>query len=46
MPFFNLYDTLPKEIVPGYKASFVNTDNVTMAFSEVRAGAPLPEHFH
>ena len=35
-----------KEIVKGYKAKFVHTENITLAFWEVEANAILPSHSH
>lgn len=36
----------PKEIVKGYKAKFIHTDKMTIAFWEVEAGAVMPVHRH
>lgn len=36
----------PKEIIKGYKARFIHTENMTMAFWEVEAGAVMPVHHH
>lgn len=35
-----------KEIITGYKARFVHTEHVTLAFWEVKKGALLPQHSH
>jgi len=35
-----------REIVKGYKARFIHTENMTMAFWEVEAGAVMPMHHH
>ena len=35
-----------KEILAGFKAQFVHTDNMTLSFVEVEVGAVLPEHSH
>jgi quercetin dioxygenase-like cupin family protein len=35
-----------KEPVPGYKAVFVHTDNITVACWDVEDGAVMPEHSH
>ena len=35
-----------KEIVPGFQARMVHTENMTISYVEVEAGAELPEHFH
>ena len=36
----------PKEIIKGYKARFIHTEMMTMAFWEVEAGAVIPIHHH
>ena len=46
MPAYNLNEIEQKEIIPGYKARFVHSENVTIAFWNVKAGAILPEHSH
>jgi len=35
-----------KEIIPGFFARFVHTENVTLVFWEARAGSTFPEHAH
>ncbi len=35
-----------KEIVPGYFAKFIHSENMTVAYWDVRAGAGLQEHSH
>lgn len=35
-----------KEVINGYKARFIHTGNVTLAFWEVEKDALLPEHSH
>jgi quercetin dioxygenase-like cupin family protein len=34
------------EIIKGYKARFIHTENTTLAFWEIEKGALLPEHSH
>lgn len=46
MPYIDLNEIAPRELVPGYHARFVHTDNMTMAFWKVDAGAVLSEHKH
>ena len=36
----------PREIIKGYKARFIHTETMTMAFWEVEAGAVMPIHHH
>ena len=46
MIFQNLNDIPEREIVPGYRARFLHSDNMTLAFWDVDPGASLPEHSH
>jgi len=46
MPFIDLDQIKAKEIVPGYRAVFVHSDSMTLAYWTVEAGADLPEHSH
>lgn len=36
----------PREMIPGYKAKFIHTERMTIAFWEVTAGASMPVHQH
>lgn len=42
----NLSDVKGKEIIPGYHGKFVHTENMTLAYWNIAAGSPLPEHVH
>ena len=46
MAFLSISDLQEKEIAPGYRARFVHSDNLTLAYWEVDPGAELPEHSH
>ncbi len=46
MAFVNLKDIEQKELVPGYKVRFVHSDNMTLAYWDIDAGAALPLHSH
>jgi quercetin dioxygenase-like cupin family protein len=35
-----------KEIIPGFFARFVHTENVSVVFWEAKAGSTFPEHSH
>jgi len=35
-----------REVVPGYFARFVHTENMTLSYFKIRAGAEMPEHSH
>ncbi len=39
-------DIPSKEILPGFIARFVHTENNTVGFVEITAGSELPEHAH
>ena len=44
--FKNLNDIDCKEIVPGFRAKFVHSENMTFAYWDIEAGSELPEHSH
>ena len=45
--FYKNLKTIPaKEIIPGYRVHFIHTDNLTIAYWDIDAGAPLPDHKH
>lgn len=46
MPLVDLANIAPKEIVPGYSARFIHTNNMTFSYLDVKAGAALKEHSH
>jgi quercetin dioxygenase-like cupin family protein len=46
MPFIELKNINEKEIVSGYKARFVHSENMTTAFWNIKKGHSLPEHSH
>ena len=46
MERLNLNEIEPRELVPGFKARFVHSKNMTLAFWEVAAGSSLPVHSH
>ena len=46
MAFLELKDLVGKEIVPGYRARFIHSEHITLAYWEVDPGAELPEHSH
>ena len=46
MGYLDLKDIKEREIVPGYRAKFVHSDDMTLAFWEIDPGAELPEHNH
>jgi len=46
MAFINLTDLEEKEMIPGYHARFVHTENMTVAYWTIDEGAPMPNHSH
>jgi quercetin dioxygenase-like cupin family protein len=46
MSFLDISDVPEKEIVPGYRARFVHSESMSLAYWEVDHGAGLPEHSH
>jgi len=46
MPFVNLGNISAREIVPGFTARFVHSENMTFSYWQVKEGAVLPEHSH
>lgn len=46
MTFINLLTLNEREIVPGYRAVFVHSEQITVAYWTIAAGAALPEHSH
>jgi len=46
MGFQDLKDIDEREIVPGYRARFLHSANMTLAYWDVDPGAALPEHSH
>lgn len=46
MNFVGINDVPEKEILPGYKAKFVHTNNMTFVYWNIKAHHKLPEHSH
>lgn len=46
MTFYTLDQMSTREIVPGYRAKFIHSEGMTLAYWEVEKGAALPEHSH
>ena len=42
----DLVEVTEKEILPGFRAKFVHSKNMTVSYCTVTAGASLPEHAH
>jgi quercetin dioxygenase-like cupin family protein len=46
MPVINLDDLPVRELIPGYTVRFIHTENPTLAYWDIQAGAALPLHHH
>jgi quercetin dioxygenase-like cupin family protein len=46
MAFVSLSELGEREIIPGYRATFVHTQGMTIAHWSIDAGAELPAHSH
>ncbi len=46
MPFIDLNSLESREIVPGYKAVFVHSQHMTLAYWTIEPDSSLPRHTH
>ena len=46
MPFIHIPDIDGKQMLPGFYARMHHTENMTVSFWDIDAGASLPEHSH
>jgi quercetin dioxygenase-like cupin family protein len=46
MSFIHVSDIKPKEIVPGFYGRFVHSENITIAYWDIKKGATIPTHQH
>jgi quercetin dioxygenase-like cupin family protein len=46
MPFLNLDEFDPREIIPGYHAKFLHSENMTLVYWTITAGAEMLVHAH
>ncbi len=46
MGFLNLKEMEEREIIPGYRAVFVHSENMSLAYWDIDSGAVMPEHSH
>lgn len=46
MSFRHIDEIAPREVVPGYRARFVHSESMTVAYWDIDAGASMPEHQH
>ncbi len=46
MALINLDQLQTREVVPGYHARFIHTENMSFVYWDVEAGHTIPEHHH
>ena len=46
MQYVDLTEMNSKEVMPSIHGKFVHTENMTMAFWDIKAGSKLPTHSH
>ena len=46
MPFTHLDNIPAKELLPGFSGKMIHTENMTLAYWDIKAGSILPEHHH
>ena len=46
MPFIDLSENESHEIIPGYTATFLHGETMTLAYWTIKAGAAMPAHSH
>lgn len=46
MPFIKLKDIPSKELLPGFTGRMIHTENMTLAYWDIKEGSVLPEHHH
>ncbi|TFH36651.1 MAG: cupin domain-containing protein [Anaerolineales bacterium] len=46
MPYMNLSEFEAREIIPGYRAIFLHSENMTLAYWTISAGSAMPVHSH
>ena len=42
----NIKNLKRREIIPGFNGRFVNGENITWAFWDIKKNSSIPEHFH
>jgi quercetin dioxygenase-like cupin family protein len=46
MSFIKTSEINPKEIAPGFFGRFIHTENMTIAYWEIKQGSSIPVHHH
>ncbi|MEY3423164.1 MAG: hypothetical protein RIR48_3494 [Bacteroidota bacterium] len=46
MGFVNLQDIQEQELIPGFHARLIHTNQLTIGYFQIKAGSVLPEHQH
>lgn len=44
--FINIEEITQKEMIPGFKARFIHSEEMTVSYWEIQKGSTLPEHHH
>ena len=42
----SLKDLAARELIPGFNGKMIHTDDMTLAYWDIKAGSVLPEHAH
>ena len=42
----NIKNLKQREIIPGFNGKFVNGENITWAFWDIKKNSSIPDHFH
>jgi quercetin dioxygenase-like cupin family protein len=46
MGFLTLENIKQQELIPGFTARLIHTENMTIGYFNIKAGSVLPEHYH
>lgn len=46
MGFLTLEKIKQQELIPGFTARLIHTENMTIGYFNIKAGSVLPEHYH
>jgi quercetin dioxygenase-like cupin family protein len=46
MRFIKISDIKAKEIVSGFQGRFIHSENITVAYWDIKAGSSIPVHNH
>jgi quercetin dioxygenase-like cupin family protein len=46
MKFIKVSDIKPKEMAPGFHGRFIRSENMTVAYWDIKSGSAIPVHHH